>query len=137
MSEEPTSIVPPRKQRRNYALLESLKRIPGLQGLGGIAIMATVTLGCQGSGSFAKLQESLAQIDQKQDAILARLDQLEQKIGSMPAGAAKPGEQAKPTGPQPGRPDPAATYKVEVWPDDAAKGPADALVTVVEWSDFQ
>lgn len=117
-------------------MLKSLTRIPGLQGVGAMAIVMTAALGCQGSGSFAKLQESLAQIDQKQDAILARLDQLEQKIGSMPAGA--PGaDKAKPAGPQPGRPDPAATYKVEVWPDDAAKGPADALVSVVEWSDFQ
>lgn len=120
-------------------MLNTLKRIPGLQGLGAVAVMATVTLGCQGSGSFAKLQESLAQIDQKQDAILARLDQLEQKIGSgvvaAPGGGA---DKAKaPQGPQPGRPDPAATYKVEVWADDAAKGPAEAKVTVVEWSDFQ
>lgn len=93
--------------------------------------------GCQGSGSFAKLQESLAQIDQKQDAILARLDQLEQKIGSMPAGAAgKPGDPKQPAGPQPGRPDPALAYKATV--DDAhVKGGAQALVTIVEWSDFQ
>jgi len=35
-----------------------------------------------------------------------------------------------------GRPDPAATYKVEVG-DAQAIGPKDALVTVVTWSDFQ
>ena len=115
-------------------MLNTLKRIPGLGGLGAVAMTATFAFGCQGSGSFAKLQESLAQIDQKQDAILARLDQLEQKIGSAPPGAQ---DRAKPAGPQPGRPDPAKTYKVEVWPDDAAKGPDDALVAVVEWSDFQ
>jgi protein-disulfide isomerase len=92
--------------------------------------------GCQGSGSFAKLQESLAQIDQKQDAILARLDQLEQKIGSMPAAApGKPGDPKAPAGPQ-GRPDPALAYKATV--DDAhVKGSQQALVTIVEWSDFQ
>ena len=118
-------------------MLKTLTRIPGLTGLGGVAIAMTAALGCQGSGSFAKLQESLAQIDQKQDAILARLDQLEQKIGSMPAGAPGADKAKQPQGPQPGRPDPAATYKVDVWPDDAAKGPPDALVAVVEWSDFQ
>ena len=91
-------------------------------------------VGCQGSGSFAQMQEKLAQIDQKQDNILAKLDELEGKIGK--AGAAAPPSKAR--GPQPGRPDPAATYKVAVFPDDAAKGGgADAKVTIVEWSDFQ
>jgi protein-disulfide isomerase len=89
--------------------------------------------GCQGTGSFAKLQESLAQIDQKQDAILARLDQLEQKAGSAPAPKPRDPKQAQQ---QQGRPVPTETYKATV--DDAhVKGPAQALVTIVEWSDFQ
>ena len=105
-----------------------------LAGAGLLGLLAVG--GCQGSGSFAKLQESLAQIDQKQDAILARIDQLEQKIGSMPAGAGKPGDPKQPAGPQPGRPDPALAYKATV--DDAiTKGSPQALVTIVEWSDFQ
>ncbi len=103
-----------------------------LAGAGLLGLLAVG--GCQGSGSFAKLQESLAQIDQKQDAILARLDQLEQKIGNAPA--AKPGDAKQPAGPQPGRPDPALAYKATV--DDAhTKGSPQALVTIVEWSDFQ
>ena len=35
------------------------------------------------------------------------------------------------------RPDPNAVYKVPVDADDPVKGPADALVTIVEFSDFQ
>ena len=105
-----------------------------LAGAGLLGLLAVG--GCQGSGSFAKLQESLAQIDQKQDAILARLDQLEQKMANMPAGVGKPGDPKAPPGPQPGRPDPALTYKATV--DDAiTKGSPQALVTIVEWSDFQ
>jgi protein-disulfide isomerase len=103
--------------------------------LAGASLLGLLAVGgCQGSGSFAKLQESLAQIDQKQDAILARLDQLEQKIGSAPA--ARPGEPKQPPGPQPGRHDPAAAYKATL--DGAhTKGSPQALVTIVEWSDFQ
>jgi protein-disulfide isomerase len=99
-----------------------------------VSALALSLSACQGSNSFAQLQETLAKIDQKQDNILSRIDTLEEKIGNAPA-AAPPGK-AKPAGPQPGRPDPKATYKVDV--DDAVtKGSPEALVTIVEWSDFQ
>ena len=107
------------------------RKRPSLLGLGAAAIAALTLVGCQGSGSFAQMQEKLAQIDQKQDNILAKLDELEGKIGK--AGPAAPSKAR----PQAGRPDPKATYKVAVAADDAAKGPADAKVTIVEWSDFQ
>jgi protein-disulfide isomerase len=99
----------------------------------GIGIALSLLVSCQGSGSFAKLQETLAGIEQKQDTILAKLDTIEQKIGQAPAG--KPGAPG-PKGPKPGAPDPKATYKVEVG-DAHFKGGADAKVTIVEWSDFQ
>lgn len=101
----------------------------------GAAAAATTTMlllaGCQGNGSFAKLQETLAQIGDKQDKILTRLDEIEAKVGK--AGPAAP---AQPDRAQPARPDPKATYKVTL--DGAnAKGPDTAKVTIVEWSDFQ
>jgi protein-disulfide isomerase len=104
-----------------------------LTGLVTAGIALAFTVSCQGSGSFAKLQESLANIEQKQDAILAKLDGLETKIGQAPA--ARPGADPK-AGPKPGQPDPKATYKVELG-DAYAKGSPTAKVTLIEWSDFQ
>jgi protein-disulfide isomerase len=97
------------------------------------AALAIGLAGCQGGGSFAALQEKLTAIGDKQDAVLARLDAIEQKIGQ--GGAAAPGQKPQ-QGPKPGQPNPKDTFKVEV---GAAytKGPASAKVTIVEWSDFQ
>lgn len=111
------------------------RKLPGLTGLGVAAFVACFAVGCQGSGSFAQLQEKLATIEQKQDTILSKVDELGKKIEAIPSAPA--GAPNKPAAPRPGRPDPKATYKVAVSPDDSAKGPATALVTVVEWSDYQ
>lgn len=44
---------------------------------------------------------------------------------------------AAPDAPKPRQPDPKAVYKVEVAPGNPVKGPNDALVTIVQFSDFQ
>ena len=56
-----------------------------LTGAVGIGISSFLLVACQGSGSFAKLQESLAEIQAKQDTILAKLGDLETKVGQAPA----------------------------------------------------
>ncbi len=60
----------------------------------------------------------------------------EAKIDEAAKRAPAPGAQKK-RGPQPGKPDPKATYKVAVADTDQQKGPKDAKITLVEWSDFQ
>ena len=64
------------------------------------------------------------EIKQQQKDILSKLDQMSKQGGR---GAAPQ---------QPQGPDPAKTYSFPVG-DSAAKGPADAWVTIVEVSDFQ
>ncbi len=112
-----------------------MRRRATIAGLVGVGVTALVLSGCQGQGAFAAIQEKLSGISDQQTQILTKIDQLETTIKNMPAapaGAKAPGKQ----GPQPGKPDPKATYKVALT-DAQSKGPADAKITIVEWSDFQ
>jgi len=115
-----------------------MRRRPSIAGLAGLGATALVLFGCQGQGAFNAINSKLGDITEQQGQILNRIEQLDTKIANLPAGgaAAAPGKQAK-KGPQPGRPDPAATYKVAVADTDRQKGPKDAKITLVEWSDFQ
>jgi outer membrane murein-binding lipoprotein Lpp len=92
--------------------------------------------GCQGAGAFAQISEKINQISDNQTQILTRLDGLEAKIQEAAKQAPARGQQRN-KGPQPGKPDPKATYKVAVTDTDRQKGPKDAKITLVEWSDFQ
>ena len=97
---------------------------PALSSIG--AVCLALSLGCQGkSMNMSKVEEALANLSEKQDTILSKLEALE---GNIKAGPKKP--------PQKGRPDPKAVYKVTV-NDAHAKGPADAKITIVSWSEFQ
>ncbi|MGH1343915.1 MAG: DsbA family protein [Nannocystales bacterium] len=120
------------RERTAFAVM-SMNARSSLLTISLISVLGMGLPGCQGQSGFAQLQDTLAGIDQKQDNILAKIDGLEQKLDALPAGA--PGK-AKPAGPRPGRPDPKLTYKVDVG-DAAVKGSDEALVTIVEWSDFQ
>ena len=116
------------------------QRAYGLVGLTAAGLL--VLAGCQGSGAVAQMNERLASIQDNQSQIMKKLEELEVKVGRAgvaapaPTPGAAPGKPAQPQQPQAGRPDPSATYKVAVG-DAQTKGPADAKITIVEWSDFQ
>lgn len=97
---------------------------PALSSIG--AVCLALSLGCQGKTmNMSRVEETLAKMSEKQDTILSKLEAMEGKVGAAPK---KP--------PQQGRPDPTTVYKVAV-NDAHAKGPADAKITIVEWSEFQ
>jgi len=114
-----------------------MRRRPSIAGLGGLGATALVLFACQGQGAFNAIQTKLGEIAEQQNQILTRIDQLEQKLANLPAAGPAAGKQPPGKQDQAGKPDPAATYKVVVAATDASKGPADAKVTLVEWSDFQ
>jgi protein-disulfide isomerase len=73
--------------------------------------------------------EALVKQGVKEKQIYATLT----KDGLTKAPAPKPQEQAA----RPGQPDPKAVYKVPLQGNEPQKGPDDALVTIVEFSDFE
>jgi len=117
-----------------------MNRTPPTPKLGLVAVLglAVGLTACQGAGAFAQVSEKINQISDNQSQILSRLEALETKIEEAAKRAPAPGQRgAQQKGPQPGKPDPKATYKVAVADTDRQKGPKDAKITLVEWSDFQ
>lgn len=97
----------------------------------GAAAALVLALGCQGQGTAARSTAQLQEVLTNQRQILTKLDNLAKAVDSIEAGGGRPQR-----GRQAGRPDPKAVYKVPVG-DAHAMGPADAKVTIVEWSDFE
>jgi hypothetical protein len=94
---------------------------PRWTALAGATLLA-LTVGCQKEDPATK---------DRLDKILAKLDDLEKKIDKVGTGRGA----AAPSGPQPGRPDPMATYSVPI-DGNPTMGPANAKVTIVEAAEF-
>jgi hypothetical protein len=94
--------------------------------LGGPLILAALLLALSIVGSGYFLSKSIDRGSQKLDALVTALQE-------MPKGAAPaPSQRAA----RPGRPDPSKRYDIAVG-SAPTKGPKNAAVTIVEWSDFQ
>ena len=90
-----------------------------------LASLAVALLGC---GRSDRSDKDLSEIRDTQRKILSRLADLEKKIDRI---ASRPGSPQRAMGP-----DPARTYNLPV-EGSPVKGPADAPITIVEFSDYQ
>jgi len=81
--------------------------------------------------ALAGLSHRLAQTEDKLYQVSKQLERVEAKLDDAPAA---PAPQAR--APRPGRPDPASIYKVELGTAHA-RGNDNALVTIVQWTDYQ
>jgi hypothetical protein len=95
--------------------------------LGAPLIAASVVLGISILGGSWLLSRSI-------DAGSQTLGQLAQTLSDLPSGAAEPSPGAAVRGPA--RPDPERRYQISL-AGAPTKGPANAPVSIVEWSDFQ
>jgi protein-disulfide isomerase len=123
---------------RRWAGVQRLRSVFRVSAPAAVGLVALALSGCEGSGAVAQVNERLAAISDGQTQILERMDELEAKIGTAPAAAAaaQPGARPEQAKQQPNRPNPADTYKVPLG-ESHTKGGEEALVTIIEWSDFQ
>lgn len=131
------------------------RHLPSLLALG----LCGLALACRpAQKDMDEIKASLAQIQADQAALADRIENAEhrdeqaeaqravlvegltdiaKRLASVELRHSKEDEEkAARDRPRPGRPDPAAVYKVELG-DSPTKGPDDALVTIVMWTDFQ
>ncbi|MEO8601569.1 MAG: thioredoxin domain-containing protein [bacterium] len=89
--------------------------------LGLVAALALCLVGCDQN------RDALNELREQQKQILAKLTALEKKLDRAPA---------RPAAARPSGPDPTRTYTLPIG-NSATKGPADAPITIVEFSDYQ
>jgi len=99
-----------------------------------MSALALGAVGCQKAQDGHRLDE----INQKLDRIAAQLDRCAQldKCAQQLEKCVQAADSQRPAFPRPSEPDPAKVYSISI-EGAAVKGPADALVTIVESADFQ
>ena len=79
------------------------------------------------------LEQTINEVKDGQQVILKKIATLEKSINNLAlASKNKPADNKK----QPPAADPNKVYNISIG-DSFTKGPADAAVTIIEWSDFQ
>ena len=98
-----------------------------------IAGTAVLLISCN-TANDAALEKQLNEIGDAQKVILKKIENMDQSIRNLAlASKNKPADNKKQPPPQA---DPNKVYNIEVG-DSFTKGPDNAAVTIIEWSDFQ
>ncbi|MBI5503196.1 MAG: hypothetical protein HY899_00230 [Deltaproteobacteria bacterium] len=95
------------------------------------AVLSVYLAACVDPQEVSQMKSKVDEIQAQQKDVLTKLDELAKSqkeiLAKAGTGGAKPAAEA---------PDPNKRYDVSVG-NSFTKGPADAVVTFVEWSDFQ
>jgi len=103
-------------------------------GLAAVAVLSLNLAACVDPQQVAEMKAKVDEVQAQQKDVLAKLDELARTQKEILAkSAAAP---AAPAPPAAAAPDPNKRHEIPVG-DSFFKGPADAPVTVIEWSDFQ
>lgn len=97
-----------------------------------IIVIPVLIISCANLENDSNSTKKLDEIGDTQNLILKKLESLEKAIANVAlASKSKPADKA-----QPPQADPNKVYNIPVG-DSFTKGPANAAVTITEWSDFQ
>ena len=96
-----------------------------------VAVFAVYLTACANPQEVSEIKQKVGDIEAQQKDVLAKLDALAKGQKDILAKAPAPAAPAKPP-----QEDPNKVYKIEVG-DSFFKGPKDAPIVMVEWSDFQ
>ena len=94
---------------------------------------AVLLISCD-TGNDAALENKLNEIGDNQKVLLKKIETMDKSIKNLAlANKNKPADNKKQ---QPPTADPKKVYNIPIG-DSFSKGPKDAAVTIIEWSDFQ
>ena len=98
-----------------------------------VASVAGLLISCNSTNNSG-LEQAINEIKDSQQVILKKIATLEKTINNLAlANKNKPADNKKQ---QPPQADPNKVYNIPIG-DSFSKGPDDAAVTIIEWSDFQ
>ena len=99
-----------------------------------LIVVGGLFISCHLENNSSGLEKTINEVKDGQQVILKKIATLEKSINNLAlANKNKPADNKKQ---QPPQSDPNKVYNIPVG-DSFSKGPKDAAVTIVEWSDFQ